>query len=107
MSVTAAYIQENEFDTLLADAGLVVVDCTASWCGPCRLVSPLMDRLAQDYEGRVKVVKLDIDENKTTAKKLGVRSIPAILIFKEGEVVENIVGVAPYEKFSNAVEQHL
>ncbi len=104
---TAAYTQDSEFDALLTYEGLVMVDCTATWCGPCRKISPFIDQLAEEYEGRAKVVKLDIDANKVTAKKLGIRSIPAVLIFKGGELVENIVGVAPYEKFLNALEQHL
>ncbi|BAZ70830.1 thioredoxin (plasmid) [Fischerella sp. NIES-4106] len=70
-----AYIQENEFDALLSEQKVVVVDFTATWCGPCRLVSPLMDQLAQEYQGRVKVVKVDVDSNKPMFKKFGLRSI--------------------------------
>lgn len=104
---TAAYIQDSEFDTLLADETLVVVDCTASWCGPCRKIAPLIDQLADEYEGRVKVVKLDLDQNKVTAKKYSIRSIPAVMVFKQGELVENLIGVAPYETFTTAVEKYL
>lgn len=105
--VTAAYIQDSEFDALLTYEVPVLVDCTATWCGPCRVVSPLIDRLADEYENRAKVVKLDVDANKVTAKKLGIRSIPAVLIFKGGEQVENIVGIVPYEKFRDALDQYL
>jgi thioredoxin 1 len=105
--VTVTYTQDSEFDTLLADSELVMVDCTATWCGPCRKISPLMDQLSEEYVGRAKVVKLDVDENKATAKKLGIRSIPAVFLFKGGELVETIVGVEPYEKFRDALEQHL
>lgn len=104
---TAAYIQDSEFEDLIATEPLVVVDCTASWCGPCRKVAPLIDQLAEEYDGRAKVVKLDLDQNKITAKKYEIRSIPAVLVFKQGELVENLVGVAPYEKFSGAVDKHL
>lgn len=104
---TAAYVQDSDFDALLADENLVVVDCTATWCGPCRKVAPLIDQLAEEYEGRARVVKLDLDQNKVTAKKYEIRSIPAIMIFKGGELVENLVGVAPYETFKDAVEKHL
>jgi thioredoxin 1 len=100
-----AYIQENEFDALLSEQKVVVVDFTATWCGPCRLVSPLMDQLAQEYQGRVKVVKVDVDNNKPMFKKFGLRSIPAVLIFFDGELAETIVGVSPYEQFSNAVDK--
>lgn len=104
---TAAYIEDSEFDALLTYEGPVMVDCTASWCGPCRKIAPFIDQLAEEYEGRAKVVKLDLDNNKITANKYNIRSIPAVLIFKGGELVENMVGVAPYEKFRDALEQHL
>lgn len=104
---TAAYIQDADFDALLTDEKLVVVDCTATWCGPCRKVAPLIDQLAEEYEGRARVVKLDLDQNKATASKYEIRSIPAIMIFKDGELVENLVGVAPYETFKDAVEKYL
>lgn len=102
---TVAYVQENEFDTLLTQEEVLVVDFTATWCGPCRLVSPLMDQLAEEYKDRVKVVKVDVDNNKPIFKRFGLRSIPAVLMFKDGELVEKIVGVSPYEQFSTAVEK--
>lgn len=105
--ITAQYVQSDEFEQLLASDKLVVADYTATWCGPCRLVSPLIDRLATEYQGRATVVKIDIDKNKDNAKKYGIRSIPAVLMFKDGEVVENLVGKSPYETFSNALETHL
>ncbi|MBD2343945.1 thioredoxin [Anabaena subtropica] len=104
---TVAYVQENEFDILLSEEKVVVVDFTATWCGPCRLVSPLMDQLADEYKSRVKVVKVDVDNNKPLFKKFGLRSIPAVLIFKDGELAEKIVGLSPYEQFSTAVEKLL
>ncbi len=100
-----AYVQESEFDSLLSQEAVVVVDFTATWCGPCRLISPLMDQLAEEFKGRAKVVKVDIDNNKPIFKKFGLRSIPAVLIFKNGELTETIVGVSPYEQFSTAVEK--
>jgi thioredoxin 1 len=104
---TVAYVEESEFDTLLNAEEVVVVDFTATWCGPCRLISPLMDQLAEEYKGRVKVVKVDIDNNKPIFKKFGLRSIPAVLIFKNSELIETIVGVSPYEQFSSAVQKLL
>ncbi len=104
---TVDYIQDSEFDALLTYAGPVVVDFTAPWCGPCRKIAPLMEQLAEDYKDRAQVVKIDIDANKQTAKKYSIRSIPAVLIFKGGELVETLVGVAPYEKFTAALEQQL
>jgi len=106
--MTAAFIQdEAEFDTLLASEPLLVVDCTATWCGPCKLVAPLIDQLAESYSDRAKVLKLDLDSNKAVAKRFGIRSIPAIMIFKQGELAETIVGAKPYEEFSSALDKHL
>ncbi len=104
---TASYVQDSDLDTLLASSGLVVVDCTATWCGPCKIISPLIDQLSEEYEGRAHVVKVDVDANKATAKRFGVRSIPAILIFKDGTLVETIVGVKPYEELNNALSLYL
>ncbi|EAZ89539.1 thioredoxin [Crocosphaera chwakensis] len=104
---TATFIEDNNFEQLLADSETMVVDYTATWCGPCRVISPLIDRLAEEYEGRVNVFKLDLDKNKENAKKYGIKSIPAVLIFKKGEVVEHLVGKASYETFKEAVDKHL
>jgi thioredoxin 1 len=86
---------------------MLVVDCTATWCGPCKLVAPLMDRLADDYSDRIKVFKLDLDNNKPVAKRFGIRSIPAVMVFKQGELMETLIGVKPYEEFTAAVERQL
>jgi thioredoxin 1 len=105
---TATFIQdETEFDALLAAESLLVVDCTATWCGPCKLVAPLMDQLAEEYGDRAKVLKLDLDNNRPVAKRFGVKNIPTVLFFKQGELMETLVGVKPYEEFSNAVSRHL
>jgi thioredoxin 1 len=105
---TATFIQdETEFDSLLAAESLLIVDCTATWCGPCKLVAPLIDKLADDYAARAKILKLDIDANKPIAKRFGLRSIPAVMFFKQGELVETLVGVKPYAEFSSTVEKHL
>jgi thioredoxin 1 len=104
----AAYIQdEAEFDTLLKGEPLLVVDCTASWCGPCRLIAPLIDQLADEYSDRAKVLKLDLDANKPVANRYGIRSIPAVMIFKQGELAETVIGAKPYEDFSNALAKYL
>ncbi|MCA2554448.1 MAG: thioredoxin [Microcystis sp. M04BS1] len=105
---TATFIQdETEFDSLLKSESVLVVDCTATWCGPCKLVAPLIDRLADDYSDRAKVFKLDLDNNKPVAKRFGIRSIPAVMVFKQGELIETLVGVKPYEEFMAAVERQL
>ncbi|MFN7566832.1 MAG: thioredoxin [Microcystis sp.] len=105
---TATFIQdETEFDSLLKSESLLVVDCTATWCGPCKLVAPLIDRLADDYRDRAKVFKLDLDSNKPVAKRFGIKSIPAVMVFKQGKLIETLVGVKPYEEFTSAVERQL
>jgi thioredoxin 1 len=104
----AEFIQDDaEFETLLAQGNVLVVDCTAPWCGPCKLVAPLIDRLATEYGDRAGIFKLDIDQNKAFPKRFGLRSIPAVIFFKAGEKVEIIVGVKSYEEFSAAVERLL
>ncbi|MBW4469720.1 MAG: thioredoxin [Stenomitos rutilans HA7619-LM2] len=106
--MAAAYIQdEAEFDTLLSAEPLFVVDCTATWCGPCKLVAPLMDQLADEFSDRVKVFKLDLDANKSIAKRFSIRSIPAVMFFKDGELAETVVGAKPYEAFSGALAKYL
>ena len=100
--------QFSSFQDLLESTDVpVLVDFYATWCGPCRLISPLIDRLAEEYQDQAKVVKIDIDQNPNNAKQYGIRSIPAVLIFKDGTLVEQFVGKAPYETFSNALEKHI
>jgi thioredoxin 1 len=76
-------------------SGLVVVDFWATWCGPCRAVAPVIERLAEDYRGRVKVLKLDTDQNQATATRFNIRSIPSILFFKDGKPVDSVIGADP------------
>lgn len=106
--MAAEYVKdEAELDALLADEALLVVDCTASWCGPCKLVSPLIDQLSEEYDGKAKVLKLDLDANKTVAKRFGIKSIPAVMLFKNGELMDTLIGVKPYSTFSDAVTSYL
>ena len=80
---------------VLAFPGAVLVDCWAPWCGPCRMVAPVMDQLASEYAGRVKVAKLNTDENPLTASQYGIQSIPTLLFFKRGRQVNKLVGALP------------
>ena len=96
-----------DLDEILSDRGLVVVECSASWCGPCKVIGPLVDRLSQEYGDLLQVVTLDVEENKAFVKKVQLRSIPAVLIFQDGKLVENLVGLAPYDRFARAIEQYL
>jgi thioredoxin 1 len=104
----AAYIQnEAEFDALLSGEPLFVVDCTASWCGPCKLIAPLIDQLAEEYSDRAKVFKLDLDNNKEIAKRYSIRSIPAVMVFKQGDIAETLVGAKKYEEYSTTLNKYL
>jgi thioredoxin 1 len=85
----------------------VMVDFTATWCGPCKQLAPLVDQLADEYVGRAKIVKLDINESPDTARRYQIRGVPTILIFKGGEVVGQQVGMAPKTRLSQLLQQAL
>ena len=85
----------NFEDEVLNSDQPVLVDFWATWCGPCRTIAPMIEKLAADYEGRAKIVKLDVDNNPQTAMKYGIRSIPSLLFFKDGRPVDQMVGVVP------------
>ena len=86
--------------------GLAVVDFWAEWCGPCRAVGPVIEAIADDYLGKVKVGKLDVDSNRQTTERFNVRSIPSILYFKDGELVETVVGVRSKTQLEELIQAH-
>jgi len=85
----------------------VLVDFWASWCGPCRMVAPVIDELANDFDGRIKVGKVNVDEQRELAMQYKVMSIPTIILFKNGEEVDKIVGVRSKQDFANMIEKNL
>jgi len=87
--------------------GLVMVDFWATWCGPCRMVAPIMEQIAGQYAGKVKVTKLDVDANQKTAMRFNVRSIPSILFFKDGAHVDTLVGAYPKPVFDEKITRHI
>jgi thioredoxin 1 len=87
--------------------GLVIVDFWATWCGPCHMVAPIMEQLAGEYQGKIKVLKMDVDANQRTAMRFNVRSIPSILFFKDGRHVDTLVGAYPKPAFEQKIQQHL
>ena len=98
------FTDANFGDTALADDSISVVDFWAEWCGPCRLVSPIIEDLAKDYEGKALIGKVNVDQNPETSFKYGVRSIPTILFLKNGEVVDKHVGTATKATLSQKIE---
>lgn len=92
---------DDNFDSEALNSDLpVVVDFWAAWCGPCRMIAPIIEELAVEYEGKVKVGKLDVDDNQQTAIKYGVRSIPTVLFFKGGELKDTVIGAVPKSMFT-------
>lgn len=101
-------VSDAEFQTdVLGSDVPVLVDFWAPWCGPCRMVAPIVDKVAAKYEGRVKVLKLNVDDNPNSASEYGVRSIPTLLIFKEGKVADTVVGAVPETTLSSTLEKYL
>lgn len=107
MSATAA-VTDASFKPEVLECELpVLVDFWAPWCGPCRMVSPVVDEIANQYDGKVKVVKVNTDENPTVASQYGIRSIPTLMIFKAGQRVDMVVGAVPKTTLSNTLEKYL
>ncbi len=105
---TAAQVTDSTFKQEVLDSQVpVLVDFWAPWCGPCRMVAPVVEEIAQQYNGQIKVVKLNTDENPNIASQYGIRSIPTLMIFKGGERVDMVVGAVPKTTLSNTLEKYL
>lgn len=100
----ALEITDSNFQEILAEGKPVVMDFWASWCGPCKMVGPIIDELATEYEGKVIIGKCDVDENGDVAAEYGIRNIPTVLFFKNGELVDKQVGSAPKSAYVAKIE---
>jgi len=101
-------LSDSSFDTeVLQSATPVMVDFWAEWCGPCKMLGPTIDQLADEYQGKVKIAKLNVDDNSSTASRFGIRGIPALLIFQGGQVKEQLVGALPKANISKALDKYV
>ena len=105
---SVAQVTDSTFEQEVLNSELpVLIDFWAPWCGPCKMVAPVVEEVATQYDGQVKVVKLDTDQNPQVAKQYSIRSIPTLMIFKGGQQVDTIVGAVPKTTLSTALEKYL
>jgi thioredoxin 1 len=106
MSENVHKFTDQNFDSDVSKSNIpVLIDFWASWCGPCKAIAPVIDEIAGEYNGKVKVGKVDVDQNQDTAMKYGVRSIPTLLIMKDGKVVNQIVGAVPKGNITTMLDE--
>lgn len=100
----ALEITDNNYKEILAEGKPVVIDFWAPWCGPCKMVGPIIEELAAEYEGKVAIGKCNVDDNNDVATEFGIRSIPTVLFFKDGQLVDKQIGSSPKPKYVEKIE---
>ena len=102
------HINDADFESIVVNSDIpVLLDFWAPWCGPCKMIAPVLDELAPEFAGKVKIVKMNVDDNQTTPAQFGVRSIPTLLLIKNGQVVATQVGALPKTQLANFINQHM
>ncbi|WP_442595340.1 thioredoxin [Neobacillus sp. D3-1R] len=101
-----SHVTDQNFSSETSN-GVVLADFWAPWCGPCKMIAPVLEELDSEMGDKVKIVKLDVDDNQETAAKFGVMSIPTLIVFKNGEAVDKVVGFQPKEALANVLNKHL
>lgn len=105
--MSVGQVDSETFESAVEGGEVVVVDFYADWCGPCKVVAPIMEQLSSEYNGRVKFTKLDVDNSPDIANKFGIMSIPTLIVFKKGKPVERFVGAAPAQYYRDLIERAL
>lgn len=108
MSENIINVTDSNFDTLVLKSEMpALVDFWASWCAPCRAIAPIVDEMATQYNGKVRVVKMNVDDNPATPGRYGVRGIPTLILFKGGKVIDQLVGAVPKNQIKDLIEKGL
>ncbi len=107
MSTEPMHVTDSNFEETIKKNSVVFIDFWANWCGPCRALAPTIQEVAKEYSGKVIIGKLDVDENPTTAEKFQVFSIPTMILFKNGQETERLVGLCAKNKITDTIQKHL
>ena len=104
--MTTIKLTDTNFDETVNE-GITLVDFWAEWCGPCHMIAPVLEQLSGEYDGKAKIAKLDVDNNPVSASKYGIRSIPTLYLFKDGEIIDKLIGGVPKQIIVDTLNKHL